>query len=114
SRHIDERWMVVDTRDRALFHVERYLAVDHPSYAVYAADGSPLGGYVGEGIVHHNATVREGASAPVASMAVHHHEHVIRELDGPELGSCRRTFSAAGNDDEDEIWVLHIDRLPDL
>ena len=42
-RHLDERWTVLDPRERELFHLERYEPIDRPSYAVFDERGAPLG-----------------------------------------------------------------------
>src|SRR5205085_2827742 len=81
--------------------------VEHPSYGVCDPDGTSLGTYVSEGgLLHHDVTVREAATAPAATIRVHRHRHVLAEPDGRELACCWRAFSAVGNDDDDEVWGL--------
>lgn len=114
TRHVDERWVVAD-KDDVLFFVERYRAAGGPSYGVFDPDGGPLGTFVAEGgVLHHNVVVREASSAPVATIRVHHHRHVITHADGTEVGYCWRAFSAIGNDENDEVWALRLEDDADL
>jgi len=114
TRHVDERWVVVHAGE-PLFYVEQYRAAEHESYGVFDPEGASLGTYVSEGgILHHDVVVREATSAPVATIRTRHHQHVITQADGSELGYCWRAFSGVGNDDEDEVWGLRIERPPEL
>ena len=114
TRHVDERW-VVTCDEEPLFFVERYRAADDPAYAVFAPEGTPLATYLPEdSLLHHNLVVREGSSAPVATVRVHHHRHVITDADGTEIGYCWRAFSAVGNDEDDEVWALRVEADPGL
>ncbi len=113
TRHVDERW-VVCRDDEQVFSVERYLAAEHPSYAVFDPTGTPLGAFVcSGGLIRRDVVVREGGSAPVAIIHVAHHRHVITETDGDEVGWCWRAFSGVG-DDENEVWGLRVEERPDL
>jgi hypothetical protein len=108
SRHVDERWVVVDV-EGPLFFVEQYRATGRASYGVFDPEGGPLGTYVSEdGVLHREIVVREASSAPVATIRVAHHRHVITHADGYEIGWCWRAFSAIGNDDDDEVWGLRL------
>jgi hypothetical protein len=114
TRHVDERWVVVD-EGGVLFFVEQYRATGRSSYAVFDPDGAALGTYVTDGgVLHRDVVVRESSSAPVARMRVGHHRHVITSASGAEIGYCWRTFSAIGNDDDDEEWGLRIEEEAEL
>jgi len=108
TRHVDERWLVVHD-EAPVFFVERYRASGSSSYGVYDPEGGPLGTYVADGMLHRNVVVREASSAPVATIRVSHHRHVITQADGTELGWCWRAFSAIGNDEDDEVWGLRLE-----
>jgi hypothetical protein len=112
-RHVDEQWVVVE-HDRPVFYVERYRVTDE-SYGVFDPEGGPLGTYVSEGgVLHHNLVVREASSAPVATVRVSYHRHVITQADGTEIGYCWRAFSAVGNDEDDEVWGLRVEAEAEL
>jgi len=113
TRHVDERWLVVHD-EAPVFFVERYRASGSSSYGVYDPEGGPLGTYVADGMLHRNVVVREASSAPVATIRVSHHRHVITQADGTELGWCWRAFSAIGNDEDDEVWGLRLEAQPEL
>jgi hypothetical protein len=109
TRHVDERWVVVH-KEKPVFFVEQYRATGKSSYGIFDPDGAPLGTFVSDGgVLHHNVVVREASSAPVATMRVRHHRHVITHASGAELGWCWRAFSAIGNDEDDEVWGLRLD-----
>lgn len=112
-RHVDERWVVV-CDEKPLFFVEQYRPVGR-SYGVFDPQGESLGTYVSEGgALHRDVVVREASSAPVASIHVSHHRHVITSASGVELGYCWRAFSAIGNDENDEVWGLVLEAEGDL
>lgn len=114
TRHVDERWVVVHDGE-ALFFVEQYRATGHSSYGVFGPDGDSLGTYVSEGgLLHHNVVVREAATAPVATIQVRHHRHVITHANGDEIGYCWRAFVTIGNDEDDEVWGLQLETDADL
>jgi hypothetical protein len=114
TRHVDERWVVVHDGE-PLFFVEQYRATGGSSYGVFSPDGDSLGTYVSEGgVLHHNVVVREASSAPVATIRVRHHRHVITHANGAEIGYCWRAFVAIGNDEDDEAWGLRLEGDADL
>jgi hypothetical protein len=114
SRHVDERWVVLE-HERPVFFVERYQPAEDPAFGVFDPDGVHLATFLSEGgLLHRNVLVREAASAPAATISVHHHRHVLTELDGRELGWCWRVFSAVGNDNDDEVWGLKFECEPAL
>jgi hypothetical protein len=113
THHVGESWEVRQDGE-PVFSVQRYLPAEHPSYAVFDPAGTPLGAYVcSGGLVRREVVVREAGSASVAIIHVSHHRHVITETDGDEVGWCWRAFSGVG-DDENEVWGLRIEELPDL
>jgi hypothetical protein len=114
TRHVDERW-VVSVGEEPVFFVEQYRAAAGSSYGVFGPEGDPLGTFLAEGgVLHRDVVVREATSAPVATMRVRHHRHVITHASGVEVGYCWRAFAAVGNDDNDELWGLRLDAEADL
>lgn len=107
-RHVDERWVVIADAE-PLFFVEQYRAGGSSSYGAFDPGGDPLGTFVSEGgVLHREVVVREASSAPVATIRVRHHRHVITHANGVEIGYCWRAFSAVGNDEDDELWGLRL------
>lgn len=108
-RHVDERWVVI-ADDEPLFFVEQYRAAGSSSYGVFDPGGDALGTFVSEGgVLHREVVVREASSAPVATIHVRHHRHVITHANGTQIGYCWRAFSAVGNDEDDELWGLQLE-----
>jgi len=89
-RRLDERHTCLDLDDNVLFYVERYRAVPEPAFTVFDPGGTPLGSYLSSGdLFDHEVVVRDGTSAPVATMRAGADQRLdLFETGGGHLGFC--------------------------
>jgi hypothetical protein len=85
QRHLADRYTVLDLADVPLFRVERYRAVTAPAYAVSDLDGDPIATFL---TVDHGIEVRDGASAPVATMHRDGDRWPVVETGGDQVALC--------------------------
>jgi hypothetical protein len=89
-RRLDERHTCLDLDDGVLFYVERYRAVPELAFTVFDPEGEPLGSYVSsDGLLEREVVVRDGTSAPVATMRAGADQRLdLFETGGEHIGFC--------------------------
>lgn len=89
---LNERHTCFDLDDTVLFYVERYRAVPELAFTVFAPAGGPLGTYLsGDDLLDREVVVRDGTSAPVATMRAGKDDRLdLFETGGGHLGFCWR------------------------
>ena len=87
---LDERHTCLDLHDNMLFYVERYRAVPELAFTVFDPSGTPLATYLSsDDLLDREVVVRDGTSAPVATMrAVADHRLDLFDTGGEHLGFC--------------------------
>ena len=89
---LDERHTCRDLDDDVLFYVERYRAVPELAFTIFDPAGAPLGTYLSnDDLLDREVVVRDGTSAPVATMRAGKDERLdLYETGGGHLGFCWR------------------------
>jgi hypothetical protein len=87
---LDERHTCLDLEDNVLFYVERYRAVPEVAFTIFDPEGAPLGTYLASSdMLDHELVVRDGTSAPVATMRPGADQRLdLVETGGEHLGFC--------------------------
>ena len=87
---LDERHTCLDLDDNVLFYVERYRAVPELAFTVFDPSGTPLATYLStDDLLDREVVVRDGTSAPVATMrAGADHRLDLFDTGGEHLGFC--------------------------
>jgi len=84
---LNARHTVLDTDDRPVFYVERYLAASKPGFTVYDPDGDPLAVYLSGNPL----LVRDGTGAPVAQLRSRTDRLEVVEVGGGPIAQCWRS-----------------------